>query len=211
MIQIFIADDHPLMRKGVVDLVSETDDIKVVGQSETSKGVINWVQDGHPEDIILLDLNMPDMSGLETLKQIKAINSGQKVLILSMYPENQYAVRVLKAGASGYLTKTQAPNELLNAIRYVYNGKTYISPTTTELLIRNLDVAPHKILHESLSDREFEIFKEIAKGNRLTDIARQFALSVKTVSTYKSRIMKKMDIHDVSGLVQYALKHNLID
>lgn len=209
MIRVLIADDHAIVRRGLVHIVSETTDLTVVAEAGDGLVVMDLVRT-HEPDVVILDLNMPGRGGLDLLKQIKYECPRIPVLILSMHPEDQYAVRLLRAGASGYLTKESAPEQLVGAIRKVARGGRYISPETAELLLDRLDGDPDRAPHEDLSDREFQVMKMIASGNTVGEIGDLLCLSVKTVSTYRGRLLEKMGMKNNAELTHYALKNNLI-
>ena len=210
MIRIIIVDDHTIVRKGIQQLLEETDDIRVQGEAHHAAEMFRKI-DKEDYDVILLDISLPGRSGVEALKQLKESHSDIPVLILSMYPEEQYALRVMKAGASGYLTKESAPDELVTAIRMVSKGKKYISTTLAEALADHINGYSEQSGYKSLSDREFEVLKRIASGETLTEIALDLSLSVKTISTYRSRILKKLGLKNNSDIVRYALNNQLLD
>jgi hypothetical protein len=209
MIRILIADDHSVVRKGLRQILTEgfpSVQIDEVGDADT---MIKKVMDSE-YDVVISDLSMPGRSGLEGLQQIKQINSKLPVLILSIYPEEQYAIRLLKAGASGYLNKDLAPEELVNAVQRVLLGKRYITPTIAEKLASSLDHPAEKDPHELLSDREFSVLKMLATGKSVSEIAETLYLSVTTVSTYRARILTKMALKTNADLTLYAIEHKLI-
>jgi len=208
MINILIADDHTIVRKGLIELVEDTGEIKVVSEAKNSAEVIHLLSE-NSYDVVVLDISMPGRSGLEALKEIKKIKPKLPVLILSMHPEEQYAVRVIKAGASGYLNKDSAPEELINAIKTIAGGRKYISTKIAEQLANHFDTTKHKAHHEILSDREYEVMLKIARGDSLTAIANELSLSVKTISTYKSRILDKLNLKNNSELTRYVIANNL--
>lgn len=209
MIRILIADDHSIVRKGIHQILIEgfpTAQIDEVGDAETMiKKVIEteW-------DVIISDLSMPGRSGLEALPQIKQINSKLPVLIMSIHPEDHYAVRVLKAGGSGYLSKDLAPEELVNAVKRVLSGRKYITPNVAEKLASHVDHEDNKPLYEILSDREFSVLKLLATGKSISEIAESMILSINTVSTYRSRILVKMNLKTNADLTLYCVQNNLI-
>ncbi len=210
MIRILIADDHTIVREGLKQILAETSDIIVSAEASTGQDTLRKVRTQN-FDIILLDISLPGISGLDVLKQIKSLKPGLPVLILSMYPEEQYAVRTLRAGASGYLTKESASSELIRAIREVAQGKKYITMSLAEKIALSWDTETSRPLHEALSDREYQVLCLIASGRTVKEISRLLSLSVKTVSTHRSRILKKMDMRNNSQLTHYAIKHNLIE
>ena len=209
MIRILIADDHPVVRKGLREIVEETRDIVVADEAGNGQEVLDKVRRGN-FDVVLLDISLPGQSGLDILKQLKSEKVKLPVLMLSIYPEEQYAVRTLKAGASGYLTKTSSPDELTGAIRKVAKGRKYVSPELSEKLALELETSREKLLHETLSDREYQVMRMIASGKTVTDIAREISLSVKTISTYRARILEKMRIRNNAEITRYAMENRLI-
>jgi two-component system, NarL family, invasion response regulator UvrY len=209
MLRLLIADDHAIIRRGLKDIILEaypTAEIKEAGDAEELIKIVmkeNW-------NIVITDMSMPGRSGLEALQQIKLHNANLPVLVLSVHPEEQYAVRVLKAGAAGYLNKEMAPEELVKAVRTVLSGKKYITQSVAENLANVVDLYSQKRLHENLSDREFEVFKLLAAGKSISEIGTILLLSVTTVSTYRSRILTKMNMKTNSSLTQYAFENKLI-
>ena len=207
-IKIIIADDHPLFRRGLKHALEETNDIQVIGESSNGEDLLSLIKDCIPE-IILLDISMPGKSGLDLLKQLKSEYPKLPILILSVYSEEQYAVRFLKAGASGYLTKESAAEKLAEAIRKIVGGGKYASTEVIEKLafdFSNSDKAPH----ETLSDREFQVFGMISIGKSLTEIGVELSLSVKTISTHRTRILEKMKMKKNAELIRYAITRNLL-
>ena len=209
MVRILIADDHAIVRKGLRQIILENYPFATIGETNDAEELIakaakeKW-------DVIICDLNMPGRSGLEALNQIRQFAPQLPVLIMSIYPEEQYAVRVLKAGASGYLSKESIHDHLNNAIQTVLKGRKYITPSVAEILATSLTTDKNKLPHESLSDREFEVFKLLATGKKVSFIAQQLSLSITTVSTYRARILEKMNMHSNSELTRYAIEHGLI-
>ena len=210
MIKILIADDHTIVREGLKQILAETSDIAVSGEAGSGQETLRKVR-SHHYDIILLDISLPGISGLDVLKQIKSLKPELPVLMLSMYPEEQYAVRTLRAGASGYLTKETASIELIRAIREVAKGKKYITMSLAERIAVSWETKGDKPLHETLSDREYQVLCLIASGRTVKEISRLLSLSVKTVSTHRSRLLKKMDLRNNAQLTLYGIKHNLIE
>lgn len=210
MIKILIADDHAIVRSGLKQIVGETSDIIVTGEASNGHEALDKISKGD-YDVIVMDISMPGPSGLDILKQIKREHTRIPVLILSIHPEDQYAVRFLKAGASGYLTKESAPDELIKAIRKAYDGGRYVSLSLSEKMAFDLRFDTEKPLHETLSDREYQVMIKIAQGKKVNDIAEELFLSEKTISTYRSRILQKMGMEKNEELVRYVLNHNLID
>ncbi len=209
MTRILIADDHAILRKGLRRILLEMDEGFDADEASNGHEVLEKIRE-RDYDLILLDISMPGLNGLDTLKQIKAENPKLPVLILTMHPEEQYALRALKAGASGYLTKESVPDELMNAIRKILRGGKYLSNSLAERLAFAIDEKTEKLPHERLSDREYQVFCLIASGKGLTEIAEAMSLSVKTVSTYRSRILDKMKMKSNAELIHYAIKNKLV-
>ena len=209
-IRVLIADDHAIVREGLKQILADTPNIVVEGEAENGLAAVQLVR-GCDSNVLLLDISMPDRSGIEVLKQIRKEKPALAVLMLSMHREDQYAVRALKAGASGYLNKQSAPAELVNAIRQVASGRKYISPELAQQLANQVSDDRDEVLHESLSDREFQTLTMIASGMAVSDIAAELALSVKTVSMYRSRLLAKMRLRHNAELTHYAIKHKLVD
>jgi DNA-binding NarL/FixJ family response regulator len=210
MIKILIADDHAIVREGLKQILSESSDLVVVAEASTGQEVLDKI--GKDDlDLVVLDIAMPGRGGLDILKEIKSLKPKLSVLVLSMYPEEQYAVRVLKSGASGYLTKESAPVELVKAIRQISQGKKYISPSLAEKLAVDLEISPDRPPHETLSDREYQVMCMVASGKTLKEIADGLSLSIKTISTYRSRILEKMNMKTNAELTHYAIKNRLVE
>ena len=209
MIRILIADDHSVVRKGLRQILLEGFPTAHIEEVPDAEEMIRKIMQ-FPWDVVISDLSMPGRSGLEALSQLKQINPKLPVLILSIHPEDQYALRVLKAGASGYLSKDMAPDELVNAVQRVMLGKKYITASIAEKLASVLDQDSGKAAHESLSDREFSVLKLLAGGKSVSEIAESLFLSVTTVSTYRSRIMAKMVMKNNADLTLYSIEHKLI-
>lgn len=210
MIKILIADDHAIVREGLKQIVAETADMVVVDEATSGHEVLEKVWNNE-YDVVILDISMPGRGGVDILKQLKGQKPNLPILILSMHPEEQYAVRVLKAGAAGYLTKESAPDELITAIRRVSAGRKYVSSSLAEKLAFDLERDTKKLGHEILSDREYQVMCMIASGKRVQEIAEELCLSVKTISTYRSRILEKMKLKNNAELMHYAIKHGLVD
>jgi two-component system invasion response regulator UvrY len=210
MIKILIADDHTMFREGLKHILAEYPDLVAADEANNGQEVLDkiWKND---YDMVLLDITMPGMTGLEALKQLKNDKPKLPVLILSMHPEEQYAIRVLRAGASGYLTKESAPDELITAIRKISQGKKYITPSLAERLASEFEADSERPLHDILSDREYQVLSMIAGGKTLTHIAKELSLSIKTVSTYRTRIMEKMKMKTNAEVMHYVIKHQLLD
>jgi two-component system, NarL family, invasion response regulator UvrY len=209
MVKILIADDHAIVREGLKQIVTDTSGLGVTGEAASEQETLELIRK-HDYDIVLLDIAMVGRGGLETLKQIKQEVPHLPVLILSMYPEEQYAVRALKMGAAGYLTKLSAPEELIKAIKKISAGRKYISDSLAEKLAFDLELNMEKPLHEYLSDREFQVMCMIASGKTLKKIAEKLSLSVNTISTYRFRILEKMKMKNNSELIHYAIKNRLV-
>jgi two-component system invasion response regulator UvrY len=207
MIRILIGDDHELIRKGVGQIVSATHDIRVTGEAASGAEVIANVRKNE-YDLVLLDISLPDRNGLEVLKVLKTLDGCPPVLVLSMHPEAQYAMRAMKAGASGYITKESALEELIVAIRRISQGRKYVSSSLAEHLLNGGD--SEKAIQDILSDRELLVLTRITSGVKIGDIAKELYVSPKTVTTYKSRILKKLKLKGTADLVRYAMEHGLI-
>ena len=210
MIKILIADDHTMFREGLKHILAEYPDLVVTDEANNGQEVLDKIWKNN-YDMVLLDITMPGMTGLEALKQLKNDRPKLPVLILSMHPEEQYAVRVLRAGASGYLTKESAPDELITAIRKISQGRKYITPSLAERLASEFEADSERPLHDILSDREYQVLRMIAAGKTLTHIAGELSLSIKTVSTYRTRIMDKMKMKSNAEVMHYVIKHQLLD
>ena len=209
MIRVLIADDHTILRRGMHELLNVEPDIETVGEAESGKLALRFL-DSNKVDVAVLDISMPGGSGLETLKEIRRLYPDTAVVVLSMHPKEQYAVRVLKSGASAYVTKESAPQELVRAIRKVYSGHRYIPPDVAELLADYVQQWNLEEPHRLLSDRELEVFSLIASGKSVTQIASELNLSVKTISTYKARIAEKTGLLTGSDMTRYAILHHLL-
>lgn len=209
MIRVLIADDHTVVRRGLRQILLEGFPTAQIEEVPDAEELIKRVMQAE-WDVVISDLSMPGRSGLEALQQIKQVQPKLPVLILSIHPEEQYAIRVLKAGASGYLSKDSAPDQLVNAVQRVLLGKKYITDTIAEKLASVLDQDSNKSPHEYLSDREFSVLKMLAAGKSVSEIAESLFLSVTTVSTYRSRIMTKMNMKSNADLTLYAVEHKLL-
>lgn len=208
MIRLVIADDHAIVREGLKRIVGDVADMQIAGEAADGTEVMQRVRELE-FDVLVMDLSMPGRSGMELIKLVKAEKPKLRILVLSMHQETQYAVRSIKSGASGYLTKESAPAQLEQAIRKIAGGGAYISAEVAEQLALGAMPGSDTPPHESLSDREFQVFRLLVKGDSVTDIATQLHLSVKTVSTHKANLMQKLGIDNPSDLVRYALKHGL--
>lgn len=209
-IRVLIADDHAVVRKGLQQIISETSDILAAGEAVSGTEVLEKVA-SEVFDVVLLDISMPGMNGIDVLKILKRDFPSLPVLILTMYPEEQFATRALQAGAAGYLTKESAPMELIQALYKVADGGKYISTSLAEHLAEFMDSTLPGAPHARLSDREFEVLRRIAGGRMVSEIAEELDLSVKTVSTYRSRIMEKLNLKSTPDIIRYAIKHHLAD
>jgi len=209
MIRVLIADDHAVVREGLKRIVAQNADMTVVGEAGTGHEVLEFVR-ARECDVVLLDLSMPGKDGLETLKELRANKPHLPVLVLSVYPEDQYAVRLLRAGASGYLTKESAPEELVAAIRKVSRHGRYVSASLAERLASFLDSSGDRPPHERLSDREYRVMIMIASGRTVGEVADSLCLSVKTVSTYRARALEKLNMRTNAEFAFYAMKQGLL-
>ena len=210
MIKVFIADDHPVVRAGIKQILAEADDIELCGEAESGHEVLEKLGTAKP-DVLILDIAMPGRNGVETLKRVIDTEPHVAVIILSMYPEDQYALRLLKSGASGYLTKECASEQLVSAVRKVAHGRKYISPVLAEILADNVAGNGDQPAHQELSNREYQIFCLLASGRRVSEIAEDLSLSVKTISTYRTRILRKMHFTKNAELTYYAIKNKLVE
>ena len=208
-LKIGIADDHDIVRQGLKQIISDTDNMVVMGEASNGQELIEMVRK-NPFDVLLLDISMPGRSGIEILKQLKIEKPNLPVLMLSMHPEDQYAIRALKAGASGYISKDTASDVLIDAIRKAAEGRKYISPSLAEKLAGTITHDVDEKPHESLSDREFQILVMLAQGKSVSDIGKELFLSVKTISTYRRRILDKMNLKNNAELTHYAIEHDLV-
>jgi two-component system, NarL family, invasion response regulator UvrY len=210
MINVLIADDHALIRKGLKQLLDDTDDMRVVGEAENGMQAIRMVEET-AYDVVLLDISMPDKHGVEVLKQLKINRPQLPILMLSMHPEEQYALRSMKAGAAGYLNKQSAPLQLVTAIRQVASGKKYISTELAEQLANGLSQGYQELLHQTLSNREYQTLCLMASGKKLSEMADIMSLSPKTVSVYRSRLLEKMKLKNNAEAIHYAISNHLIE
>lgn len=209
--KILITDDHAVVRRGIQQILKDSfDEIETI-EATNAEEALELIRSEH-WDIVILDISMPGRSGLDALKEIKKTHPSLPVLVLSIHPEEQFATRAFKAGASGYLTKESAPDELVIAIKKALSGGKYVSETLAEKLAEDLKVEPSEIpLHKKLSDREYEVLLLIASGKSISEIAEQFSLSVKTISTYRSRILEKTNMKSNADIVRYAITYGLIE
>jgi two-component system, NarL family, invasion response regulator UvrY len=206
---ILIADDHAVVRAGLRQFLVESGNVSDVAEAASGQQAMDLLRTKR-FDLLILDINMPGRGGLDILKNVRASFPDTRVLIVSGFPENQYAVNVLKAGASGYLSKESAPEELLKAVQLVLAGRRYVSSALAEQLVADLDVDSDQPIHAALSEREFQILCKLAGGRAVSEIARELCLSVKTVSTYRSRVLEKMNLKSNADITRYALQNGLI-
>lgn len=210
MIRVLIVDDHPIVRKGVRAELSGLPDIQVVGEAASGDEALVKTRADNP-DIVLLDISLPGRSGLEILRHIKSEMPRVRILVLSAYPEKQYAIRSLKSGALGYLTKENSPEELIAAIRKVAEGRKYVSANLAELLAAEINESKEFLPHERLTNREYEILCLLGKGKTLSEIAEVLSISLSTVSTHRGHITSKMGLQSTAQIIHYALEHGLIE
>ena len=210
MINILIVDDHDIVREGIRRIITDANGINIKAEASTGQEALDLIYN-NKFDLVVLDISMPGKNGLQTLKEIKKYDQHLAIIMLSMHAEEQYAMRAIKAGASGYITKDAASAQLIPAIKQVFGGRKYISQEVAELLVTDLYHNEDKQPHEYLSDREFEVMKLIIHGDSAKIIARNLSISDKTVSTYRSRILKKMNMKSTSDLIYYAIYNNLTD
>ena len=209
LIRVIIVDDHIVVRKGLAQILEETEDIIVTDEASSGDELLEKIQN-FKYDVVLLDISMPGKDGLMTLKEIKNVKPDLPVLIFTVFPEEQYAIRVLKAGAAGYINKQYEPEEIISAIRRIAQGKKYISPNLADLLATSVSTENKSLPHDVLSDREFQVLCFIAMGKTISDIARELNLSVNTVSTYRIRILEKMKMKTNAEITHYAIKNSLV-
>jgi DNA-binding NarL/FixJ family response regulator len=209
MTRVLIADDHAVVRAGLRQFLETDQSIREIGEAATGRETLEQLRTS-TWNLLLLDINMPDRSGLDVLRQVRSTHPETQVLVLSGFPERQYAVNVLRAGASGFLSKESAPEELLKAIRAVLSGRRYVSSALAELLVSELDGDAQRPLHAKLSEREFQILCKLAAGRAVSEIASELCISVKTVSTYRTRVLQKMNFKTNADLTAYALHNALI-
>ena len=210
MIRILIADDHAIVREGLKRIVTSAEDMEVVGEAADGTEVMQHVH-GSDFDVLVLDLSMPGRSGMELIKLVRGEKPKLRILVLSMHEELQYAVRAIKSGASGYLTKESAPVQLIQVLRKIAAGGAFISTDVAEQLALGSMSGGAAAAHEKLTDREFEVFRLIAVGMSVTEIAARLNLSAKTISTHKANLMQKMNLQNQSDLIRYAIKHGITD
>ncbi len=211
LIKVLVADDHGAIRAGLVHIVQAEADMQVLGAAENGLEAIRLVRRFPEAEVMILDIALPDKSGIEVLKQVRKDNPALQVLMFSMYREEQYAIRCLKAGAAGYLSKEAEPEQIVAALRLVAGGQKYISPQLAQELARNLGESHAESPHEGLSDREYQTLTMIASGKTVSTIAKELSLSVKTISEYRSRLLLKMKLKNSAELTHYAIKHHLVE
>ncbi len=209
MIRVIVADDHAVVRRGLKEILTAEPDMSVIAEACDGREAIEMVR-AHACDLVVLDVTMPGMNGLEVLKHLQHERPRLPVLVLSVHPEDQLALRVLKAGAAGYMTKESAPEELVKAVRRVVAGGRYVSDTLAEKMALDLQGRSAQAMHEALSDREYQVMCLIASGKTVSAIADELALSVKTVSTYRARLLEKMGLHNNAELTHYAIRNKLV-
>lgn len=210
MIEVLIADDHELIRRGLKQLLDDTVDLRVTGEANSGMAAVAMIRENR-YDVVLLDISMPDKHGIDVLKQIKGLRSSLPVLILSMHPEEQYALRSMKTGAAGYLNKQSAPAQLVTAIRQVAQGKKYISNELAQQLAEGLTQGYQELSHQTLSNREYQTLCLLAQGKKLSEMAEIMSLSPKTVSVYRLRLLEKMNLKNNAEAIHYAINNHLID
>lgn len=209
MIRVILCDDHAMVRRGIRDTLSEAVDIQVTAEAGSYAEVREAMRNS-PCDVLVLDLNMPGRGGLEVLSSLRESDSPIKVLIVSMFPEDQYAIRCLRAGAQGYLNKAGDPADLITAVRTVAQGRKFVTPDVAHMLVESLNTPEHQTLHAALSERELQTLVKIASGKRLSDIATELMLSPKTVSVYRSRVLEKLKLTNNAELTVYAIRNELV-
>lgn len=209
MIRILVADDHAIVRRGLRQIVADESDMEVVGEAQTTQEILDLARQ-EEWDVIVLNISMPGRGGFEALKALKQTHSKRPVLVLSMYPEDQFAVRAFRAGAAGYMTKESAPEEFVQAIRKVVRGGKYVSPSLAEKLAAELGEDAERPPHEALSEREYHVLCLLASGKTVTQIAAEMSLSVKTISTYRARLLEKMRMKTNAEVTRYAIEHRLV-
>jgi DNA-binding NarL/FixJ family response regulator len=209
MIRVILCDDHAVVRRGIRDTLADASDIQVVGEAASYSEVREALRTT-PCDVLVLDLNLPGRGGLEVLASLKDTGLEVRVLIVSMHPEDQYAIRCLRAGAQGYVNKAGDPSEMVSAVREVALGKKYVSAAVAQMLVDNLHAPVNEVLHSSLSERELQTLLKIASGKRLSDIAAELMLSPKTVSVYRARVLEKLKLSNNAELTVYAIRNNLV-
>lgn len=209
VIKVFITDDHEVVRHGLKHIISQAADIEVIGEAENGAQLLEKIP-SLEVDVILMDIEMPEKNGLETLIQLKTLYPDLPVIILSIFQEEQYGLRLINYGAAGYLSKTCPPEQMIDAIKKVSKGGKYITPALSEKLVKNFGTNPEKLLHETLSNREYQVFFMMASGQKLREIASELSISANTVNAHRTNIMRKMGMRSNSELIRYALQNNLV-
>lgn len=209
MIRVILCDDHAVVRRGIRDTLAEAADIQIAGEAGSYSEVRELLRNV-PCDVLVLDLNLPGRSGLEVLASLRETDTQIKVLVVSMFPEDQYAIRCLRAGAQGYLNKAGNPADMVTAVRTIAQGRKYVTPDVAQMLVDNLATPSTEALHNSLSERELQTLLKIASGKRLSDIAEELMLSPKTVSVYRSRVLEKLKLANNAELTVYAIRNGLV-
>jgi DNA-binding NarL/FixJ family response regulator len=210
-VKTIVVDDHAIVRRGIVQILSEHPDVSVVAEAGDYGQLRAELRKHEDTELLVMDVGLPGKNGIDILKTLREENPKLRVLMVSMYPEDQYAVRAFRAGAAGYLNKASAPEKLIEAVNQVIAGRKYVTPEIAQALIENLNAPEQAAPHDKLSDREFQTLKLIASGKRLSDIAEALALSPKTVSVYRARILEKMGMSNNAELTHYAIKHGLVE
>lgn len=210
MIRVLVADDHAVVRRGLVAILNAEPSMLVSGEASNGRDALRAVRE-HEYDVLVLDITMPDLGGLEVLRQIQGIRPQLPILILSVHSEEQYAARALKAGAAGYMNKESAPDELVSAINQVARGRKYVTPSLAQRLADRLGEPGAQAPHDALSNREYQVMCMLASGKTISDIAEALSLSVKTISTYRARILEKMKLENTAEIIRYAIKRGLVE
>lgn len=210
MIRVLVADDHAVVRRGLVAILNAEPSMLVSGEASNGRDALRAVRE-HEYDVLVLDITMPDLGGLEVLRQIQGIRPQLPILILSVHSEEQYAARALKAGAAGYMNKESAPDELVSAINQVARGRKYVTPSLAQRLADRLGEPGAQAPHDALSNREYQVMCMLASGKTISDIAEALLLSVKTISTYRARILEKMKLENTAEIIRYAIKRGLVE
>jgi DNA-binding NarL/FixJ family response regulator len=208
--RVLLCDDHALIRRGIRDTLNDAGDLEVVGEVGDYGGLREWLRKGGQADVLVLDVNLPGRSGLDVLQSLKDTGEALRTLVVSMYPEEQYAIRCLRAGAFGYVNKGGDPSELVGAVRTVAQGRKYVTPEIAQMLVESLTAPEPEQAHDKLSDRELQTLTMIASGKRLSDIANELMLSPKTVSVYRARVLEKLGLRNNAELTVYAIRHGLV-
>ncbi len=210
MSKVLLCDDHALIRRGIRDTLNDAGDLQVVGEVSDYGSLRTWLRDGGQADVLVLDINLPGRSGLDVLQSLKETGEMLRTLVVSMYPEEQYAIRCLRAGAFGYVNKGGDPAELVAAVRTVAQGRKYVTPEIAQMLVESLTAPEPEQAHQKLSDRELQTLVMIASGKRLSEIAVELLLSPKTVSVYRARVLEKLALRNNSELTLYAIRNGLV-